>query len=87
MRVEAGVIPEPRHGVAEVYRQCLARNRSTRSVHFSLEPDGEVVLTGAIPVESVSEESLELVLGEVWELVEVSFRPLIRAGFGRENKG
>jgi hypothetical protein len=45
------------------------------------------VLVGRIPVSEADAEALDLVLGEIYELVEVSFRPLVRAAFSREKKG
>lgn len=84
--VEAGVIPAPRHRHEQVYRQCLLRNLRTRRIHFALDPDGEVVLVGRIPVEELSAAELELTLGEVWEAIEVAFPPLVRTGFGREKE-
>lgn len=84
VRVEAYVVPSPPGGREEVFRQCLARNRGTRRVRFALDAHGDVVLMAAIPVGEVDETELELVLGEIYELIEVSFRPLVRAGFARE---
>jgi hypothetical protein len=84
--VEAYVLPAPSTDRDEVFRQCLVRNASTRRVHFALDGDGGIVLTGRIPVEELTAGELELVLGEVYQLVEVSFRPLVRAAFGREKK-
>jgi len=86
LSVEAGVLPQPRTGHEEVFRQCLLRNGKTRRIHFALDPDGEVVLLGRVPLEEVTAVELELLLGEVWELVEVSFPPLVHAAFGREKE-
>lgn len=85
--VEAYVLPSPPSGREEVFRQCLVRNASTRRMRFALDADGDVVLVGRIPVSEVDAEALDLVLGEIYELVEVSFRPLVRAAFPREKKG
>ncbi|WKZ82085.1 MAG: YbjN domain-containing protein [Acidimicrobiia bacterium] len=84
LTIEAGVLPAPRFRVEEVYRQCLVRNRRTRRLHFAMDPEGEVILVGRIPVEHLDEQELDLVLGEAWELIEVAFRPMVAAGFGRE---
>jgi hypothetical protein len=84
--VEAYVLPSPPSRRDEVFRQCLTRNASTRRVHFALDEDGGIVLVGRIPVEEVTATELELVLGEIYEMIEVSFRPLVRAAFGREKK-
>lgn len=84
--IEAYVLPAPPHRREEVYRQVLARNAGTRRVHFALDADGDLVLVGRIPVNEASELELELALGEVYALVEVSFRALVAAAFGREKE-
>lgn len=84
--IEAGVIPEPRFRAEQTYHQCLRRNLRTRRMHFAVDPQGEVVMVGRIPVAELSAEELELVLGEVWELIEVSFPALVRTAFGREKE-
>lgn len=84
VRVEAYVLPVPAKGRDEVYRQCLVRNLGTRLVRFAIGASGEILLTAVVPSSQVSEEELELVLGEIYELIEVSFRSLVSAGFARE---
>jgi len=50
--------------------------------------DGGLVLHGRLANEVVNSTELSLVLAEIYDAVEVSFRPLIRAGWpsqvGRE---
>ena len=86
LRVEAYVLPSPPHGHEEVYRIALAHNARTRRVAFALDRLGDLVLTARIPVDEVTDHELELTLGEVYDVIEVSFRSLIVAGFGRETK-
>ena len=81
---EAYVLPKPPHNADEVYRQALTRNAGTRVMAFALDHRGDLILVGKIPIESVAELELELMLGEIYELVEVSFRGLVAAGFARE---
>jgi len=84
--VEAYVLPKPPGDAAEVYRQALTRNARARRMAFALNRLGDLVLIGRIPLAELTEEELELTLGEVYELIEVSFRGLLRAAFGRETK-
>lgn len=86
VRVEAYVLPSPPRHREEVFRQCLTRNAGTRRMHFALDGNGDLVIVGRIPLDEVTAEELELVLGEVYGLVEVAFPSLVRAAFGRENK-
>ena len=84
--VEAYVLPSPPSRREEVFRQCLVRNAGVRRIHFALDRDGDVVLVGRIPLAELDEEELELALGEVYDLVERSFRPLVTAAFAREKE-
>lgn len=82
--IEAYVLPKAPKNPDEVYRQALTRNSATRRMAFALDRQGDLVLVGKIPLESLSEHELELALGEIYELVEVSFKALVAAAFGRE---
>ena len=81
---EAYVLPAPPAGQAEVYRLCLLRNHRMWRCHFSLDREGAVVLTGRLQVEEVTARSLDLLLGEIYEAVELSFRPLVTMAFRRD---
>lgn len=80
---EAYVLPAPRR-TEEVYRQCLFRNRSAQLACFAIDRDGDVYLVGRVPVAGFDAGAVDAVLGAVYQLVEVSFRGLVRAGFQRE---
>ncbi|MFQ5947814.1 MAG: YbjN domain-containing protein [Acidimicrobiia bacterium] len=86
MGCEAYVLPSPPQGREEVFRQCLLRNERAWRVHFAIDGHGDVFLRGRMPLEAVTAEELDLLLGEVYELVELSFRGLVRAAFGRREK-
>lgn len=84
--IEAYVLPKPARNADEVYRVALARNAGTRRMMFALDRLGDLVIVGRIPLEHLSEEELELALGEVYDLVETSFRAFLRALADREKK-
>lgn len=84
---EAYVLPAPAEP-AEVHRQALVRNLRAWRCFFALDHEGALVLRGRLATDQVTLEELDRVLGEVYETIEVSFRPMARAGFpGRENSG
>ena len=84
---EAYVLPAPVEP-AEVHRQALVRNLRGWRCFFALDHEGAVVLRGRLAADQVTIEELDRVLGEVYETIEISFRPMARAGFpGRENSG
>lgn len=74
---EAYVLPIP-DGTTAVYQQALNRNGRAWRVFFALDGEGGLVLRGRLPAERVTHNELDLVLGEIYEMVEVSFRPLLR---------
>ena len=80
---EAYVMPDPPAGHQEVYRQLLTRNYGLWRTHFGIDRDGDVFLTGRVPLTDFTTDALDEVLGGVYEAVELSFRSLIRAGFDK----
>jgi hypothetical protein len=82
---EAYVLSKPPNTV-EVHRQALVRNQSSWRAFFALDQEEAVVIRGRVSAERVSLEELDLVLGEVYELVEVSFRAMADAGFQKREK-
>lgn len=83
LRYEAYVLPPPNQQIEEVYRQCLFRNQQAWRAHFSIRPDGGMYLEGRMGNEAVTEAELSFVVAEIYQLIEVSFRSLLRVGFGR----
>jgi hypothetical protein len=63
----------------EVFRQALARNSRAWRTFFSLDAEGGLVLRGRLADLAVTDHELDLVLGEVYDTIEVAFRPLLRA--------
>jgi hypothetical protein len=84
---EAYVLPAP-PAPAEVHRQALARNARAWRCFFALDAEGAIVLRGRLSADRLTVEELDRVLGEIYETIEVAFRPMVRSGFpGRENSG
>jgi len=91
---EAYVLPEP-VAPAEVHRQALLRNRRAWRCFFAVDNENAIVLRGRLAAASVTIHELDRVLGEVYETIELAFRPMVRAGFpgssppttARENSG
>ncbi len=82
LTAELYVIPVPENDRESVYRLALDRNRSTYRVHYALARDGGIVLRARIPNHDVDLALLDSVLGELYEQVELSFRPFVRMAFG-----
>lgn len=87
LQFEAYVMPAPVRP-AEVYRQALVRNARAWRAFFAVDSEGAIVLRGRLSAGRVTLEELDRVLGEVFETIELAFRPMVRAGFpGREKSG
>jgi hypothetical protein len=80
LQFEAYFMPAPLDPT-EVHRQALVRNHSTWRVFFAVDREGALLLRGRLAEAQVSLDELDLVLGEIYEMVEVAFRAMIRAGF------
>ena len=83
--LEAYLLPAPQVHREEVYRQCLFRNRRSWPVSIAVDREGDLYIVGRIPLELFDRTHIDQAVGAVYELVDLSFRPLVRIGFsGRE---
>lgn len=81
MAVEAYLLPNPPRGHAEVYRLCLLRNASSWPVVICLDAQGDVDIRGRRALSEMSVATIDGLVGAVYEVVELSFKPLVRIGF------
>jgi hypothetical protein len=70
-------------GHARVYELLLRSNQSSGPVHFALDDEGDVVLTGQLPLEAVDADGIDRLLGRVLELADGTFNQVLRTGFAR----
>lgn len=84
LEYEAYVLPVP-DGATEIYRFALAKNQQAWRAFFALDGEGGLVLRGRLPADRVTHDELDRVLGEIYESIEVAFRPLLQ--ILRENSG
>lgn len=82
LEFEAYVLPEPQ-APAEVHRLALKRNARAWRCFFALDAENAVVLRGRLAANRVTVQELDRVLGEIYETIELAFRPMVRAGFPR----
>ncbi len=71
----------PDEGHEEVYRILLQRNQRPGPVHFALDDEGDLILTGSIPLQAVDTDTLDELLGQVLVLSDETFNQVLRAGF------
>lgn len=84
---EAYVMPAV-DGASTLFSQALSRNMRGWRCFYALDEEGGLVLRGRLSRDAVTHLELDFVLGEIFETVDVSFRPLLRAlQRDRENSG
>lgn len=71
--------PDSNHG--EVHALLLHRNEGRHWVHFALDDEGDIVLTGRVPLRMCTRSVLNEVLGEVLTVSDETFNSVLRAGF------
>jgi hypothetical protein len=80
--VEAFFCRQPDENHAAFYRFLLERNGRMYGVHFSLDPVGDVYLTGKLPLASVTVADLDQLLGCVLSYADENFDTALELGFG-----
>lgn len=80
---EVYFMPDPPANHLELYRWLLRRNQAMYGARFSLGSDGDVYLTGRVPLEHLTIDELDRTIGVIYETVETWFQPAIQMGFGR----
>lgn len=79
--VEAFFLRRPPERAGEVHAFVLGRNARTIGVHFSLDPIGDVYLTGLLPYDGLTGTLLDRVLGQVVTHVDECFVPCVEVGY------
>jgi hypothetical protein len=82
LRVEAFFCRRPDENHAAFYRFLLERNGRMYGVHFSLDKIGDVYLTGRLPLEAITEEEIDRLLGCVLCYADETFDAALKLGFG-----
>ncbi|MBW3619861.1 MAG: YbjN domain-containing protein [Actinobacteria bacterium] len=81
LRVTSLLAGVPDEGHEEVYRLLLQRNQKPLPVHFALDDEGDIVLTGAVPLAAIDERAVDELLGAVLAVSDDTFNSVLRAGF------
>jgi hypothetical protein len=84
---EAYVLPAAEGGRA-LLAQALHRNEKGWRAFYALDSEDGLVLRGRLAEEHVTELELDKALGEIYDAIEVGFRPLLRSlATNREKSG
>ena len=79
--VEAFVCRKPDENVEEFLRFLLRKNTRMYGVAFSVDAVGDVYLVGRLPLQAVTAEEVDRLLGSVLTYADESFDPLLEIGF------
>ncbi len=78
---EAYLLPPPRYNTAEVLSYCLKRNYRSWPAYIAADDRGELYVRGRVPVAHLAEDDIETAVGAIYQLIEISFQPLLRLGY------
>jgi hypothetical protein len=81
LHVEAFFCRQPDENHAAFYRFLLERNARMYGVHFALDQVGDVYLVGRVPLESISPDEVDRLLGCVLSYADETFDQALMLGF------
>ena len=81
LHVEAFFCRQPDEDHARFYRFLLERNGRMYGVHFALDPTGDVYLVGRLPLEAISPQEIDRLLGCVLSYSDENFDQALMLGF------
>ena len=87
LHYETYLVPAPEENHARFYEHLLRRNRRLTGLKLEIGDEDAVFLAGSTPVASVTEVTLDGVLGSMYAAVELVFRPAMRIGYGSKFRG
>lgn len=79
--INAFVARNPDENHEAVYRWLLERNRRTYVVSFAIDHLGDIYLVGRLPLEAITVDELDRLMGAVLEYSDGSFNTLLELGF------
>lgn len=77
----AFVIRNPDENHAEVHQWLLRRNMKLPGIAFSVTPQGDVYLSGKLPTETITQDTLDRLIGAIASEADSSFNTLLALGF------
>jgi hypothetical protein len=81
LHVEAFFCRQPDENHAAFYRFLLERSGGMYGVHFALDRSGDVYLVGRLPLEGISTDEIDRILGCVLSYSDENFDPALMLGF------
>jgi len=87
LQYETFVMPAPEEDHARFYEHLLRRNQGFNGAAFAIGDEDAVFLRGQLPLDAVSDDELDRIVGSLYAYVEQCFRPALRIGFASRFPG
>lgn len=81
VRIEVFVCRRPDENTEGVYRYLLKRNRRLYAVAYTIDNMGDIYLVGRVPLQAITPDEVDTILGQVLEAVDNDFNVLLELGF------
>ena len=81
LAVHAFVARHPDENHEAVYRWLLERNLKMYAVAFAVDHNGDIFLDGRLPLEAVTPDEVDRLLGSVLSYADESFNTILELGF------
>jgi hypothetical protein len=81
LQYETYVLPAPEENQARFYEHLLRRNAGFNGAAFVVGDEDAVYLKGQVPVDAVTDEELDRIIGSLYAYVERCFRPALHLAF------
>lgn len=81
LSIHAFVARNPDENHEAVYRWMLEKNLKMYGVSFAVDHAGDIYLDGKLPLEAVTAEEMDRILGSVLQYADESFNVILELGF------
>lgn len=81
LQYETFVMPAPEEQHERFFEHLLRRNAKLTGATFWIGEEDAIFLGGSLPVQAVTDDELDRILGSLYAYVEQCFRPALRIGF------
>mgnify|MGYP000621803704 FL=1 len=81
LSVNAFVIRRPDQNTEKVYEWLLRHNANMYLLSYATNELGDIYLVGRLPIELVTRDEIDRILGAVLQYSDSSFNPLLELGF------
>jgi hypothetical protein len=78
---ETNLVPAPPKEREAIFGLLLRRNHTMRGAAFEIAAEGAIYVAGQIPLTQVNAETLDAIVGALYQYTEENFATVLRLGF------